>query len=501
MPASRNTSTLASTRPPFSAPRLIKLNVPLAEHLGLDPIALASPHGVEILAGNRVADGSEPLAQAYAGHQFGHFVPQLGDGRANLLGEVIARDGLRYDIQLKGSGPTAFSRRGDGRAALGPVLREYILSESMAALGVPTTRALAAVLTGDRVLRETVPARCRLHPRRGQPSPRRHLPVLRRARQHASTQAASRLRHRPPLPRPSRLTTPLSRPARWRHQPPRPSRSPVAPPRLHPRRYEHRQHLHLRRNHRLRPLRLSRGLRTGQSLQLHRQPGPLRLRQSAPRRPVETSCASPKPSCPSSNKRKARRKQPSSPPTNPLTAFAPKFESARLDGLRHKLGLFTEQPSDEALAQDLLDRMAANRADFTLTFRRLAESAANPASDAQLRSLFTSPAAFDAWAAQWRQRLALEPAFAPQRANFMRTANPAIIPRNHFVQTVIDAAVTDQNYQPFEDLLEATSRPYSDRPELAQLHHPRPPRTMHPPKPSAAPRPHAPAPSKPRRYR
>jgi serine/tyrosine/threonine adenylyltransferase len=141
---------------PVSAPRLVKVNGGLARSLGLDPAALASSEGVEILAGNRVADGSEPLAIAYAGHQFGHFVPQLGDGRANLLGEVIGHDGVRYDIQLKGSGPTPFSRRGDGRAALGPVLREYIVSEAMAALGVPTTRALAAVTTGQPVLRETV---------------------------------------------------------------------------------------------------------------------------------------------------------------------------------------------------------------------------------------------------------------------------------------------------------------------------------------------------------
>src|SRR5271168_2342386 len=140
---------------PVAAPRLVKVNVELARSLGLDPDHLAGPHGVEILAGNRVAEGSEPLALAYAGHQFGHLVPQLGDGRANLLGEVMGRDGVRYDIQLKGSGPTPFSRRGDGRAALGPVLREYLVSEAMAALGVPTTRALAAVTTGERVLRET----------------------------------------------------------------------------------------------------------------------------------------------------------------------------------------------------------------------------------------------------------------------------------------------------------------------------------------------------------
>src|SRR5580700_1329335 len=141
---------------PVAAPRLVKVNGELARKLGLDPDALASAQGVEILAGNCVAEGAEPLAMAYAGHQFGYFVPQLGDGRAILLGEVIDIDGVRRDIQLKGSGPTPFSRRGDGRAALGPVLREYIVSEAMAALGIATTRSLAATITGENVMRETV---------------------------------------------------------------------------------------------------------------------------------------------------------------------------------------------------------------------------------------------------------------------------------------------------------------------------------------------------------
>src|ERR1700754_3918327 len=140
---------------PVASPRLVKLNRPLAVHLGLDPELLASPEGAEILAGKRLPDGADPIAMAYAGHQFGHFVPQLGDGRAILLGEVIDSDGVRRDVQLKGSGPTPFSRRGDGRAALGPVLRAYIVSEAMFALGIPTTRSLAAVITGERVMRET----------------------------------------------------------------------------------------------------------------------------------------------------------------------------------------------------------------------------------------------------------------------------------------------------------------------------------------------------------
>jgi len=140
---------------PVAAPRLIKLNRPLAVQLGLDPDLLETPEGAEILAGKTVPAGADPIAMAYAGHQFGHFVPQLGDGRAILMGEVVDRDGVRRDIQLKGSGPTPFSRRGDGRAALGPVLREYIVSEAMAALGIPTTRSLAAVMSGEHVMRET----------------------------------------------------------------------------------------------------------------------------------------------------------------------------------------------------------------------------------------------------------------------------------------------------------------------------------------------------------
>ena len=127
----------------------MRINRGLAQELGIDPDALASPEGIAVLAGNRVPHGAEPIALAYAGHQFGGFTPQLGDGRAVLLGEVVGPDGGRHDIQLKGSGRTAFSRAGDGRAALGPVLREYLIGEAMAAFGIPTTRALAAVTTGE----------------------------------------------------------------------------------------------------------------------------------------------------------------------------------------------------------------------------------------------------------------------------------------------------------------------------------------------------------------
>ena len=141
---------------PVTAPRWIAFNHDLAETLGLDADGLHSDLGLSFFSGNRVPEGAEPIATAYAGHQFGGFSPQLGDGRAILLGETMGRDGVRRDIQLKGAGPTPFSRRGDGRSALGPVLREYLVSEAMFALGVPTTRALAAIWSGDAVFRESV---------------------------------------------------------------------------------------------------------------------------------------------------------------------------------------------------------------------------------------------------------------------------------------------------------------------------------------------------------
>src|SRR6187399_481354 len=139
---------------PVREPRIVKVNHALARLLGADVERLESPEGALVLSGNAVPEGAEPLAQAYAGHQFGGFVPRLGDGRAILLGEVLGTDQQRRDVQLKGAGRTPFSRRGDGRAALGPVLREYLVSEAMTAFGIPATRALAAVTTGEHVVRE-----------------------------------------------------------------------------------------------------------------------------------------------------------------------------------------------------------------------------------------------------------------------------------------------------------------------------------------------------------
>jgi uncharacterized protein YdiU (UPF0061 family) len=450
---------------PVAAPRLVKLNVEFARALGLDPDALAGPQGVEIFSGNRVAEGSEPLAEAYAGHQFGHFVPQLGDGRANLLGEVVGRDGARYDIQLKGSGPTPFSRGGDGRAALGPVLREYIVSEAMAALGVPSTRALAAVTTGERVMREgalpgavfTRVAASHLRvgtfqyfAARGDAEGVHTLADYAIAR-HYPEAARSKQPYR------ALLDGVISRQARlvaqwvmlgFVHGVMNTDNTSISGETIdygpcafmeaydpatvfssidHYGRYAYgNQHRAMHWN----LARLAEALL------------PV-LEQEAGDQEAAVATAN-----------------------ESLAAFEPQFEAARAAGLRRKLGLFTEREGDAALAEDLLARMAANQADFTLTFRRLCDASAGAEGDEGVRALFADPGAYDGWAVAWRSRLEQEPVSGRVRAAAMRMTNPAFIPRNHLVEAAINAAVRREDFRPFEELLEVVVRPYEDRPGL-----------------------------------
>ena len=454
-----------TTAAPVAAPRLIKINDRLALQLGLDPVELATPEGIAVLSGNRVATGSEPIALAYAGHQFGHFVPQLGDGRALLLGEVVAQDGQRYDIQLKGSGPTAFSRRGDGRAALGPVLREYILSEAMAALGVPTTRALAAVTTGQKVVRETV------------------LPgaiFTRVAASHLRVGTFQYFAARSDI----EGTKLLADYAIARHY-------PEAAKTPHP----YRAFLDgvISRQAQLVAqwmlVGFIHGVMNTDNTSISGETidyGPCAFLEAYDPAKVFSSI--------DQQGRYAYGNQPAMMLWNltrlaetllpllateaggdeaglasakgSLAAFEEIFNKALHAGLRRKLGLSTHREGDEALAVDLLSRMAANRADFALTFCTLCDAAASTEADTRVRALFADPTAYDAWASAWRQRLGSEPASAHERAAAMRTANPSVIPRNHLVQAVIDAAIQREDFQPFEEMLDAVSRPYEDRPEL-----------------------------------
>jgi len=446
---------------PVVAPRLVKVNVELARLLRLDPDELASEMGVEILAGNRVAEGSEPLAQAYAGHQFGHFVPQLGDGRANLLGEVVGRDGLRYDIQLKGSGPTPFSRRGDGRAALGPVLREYLVSEAMTALGVPSTRALAAVTTGQQVVRETVLPGAVLtrvaasHLRvgtfqyfaaRGDTEGTRTLADYAIARHYPEAAEAKQ-------PYRALLDGVVGRQARL-----------VA------------QWMLLGFIHGV--MNTDNTSISGETIDY----GPCAFMEAYDPRMVYSSI--------DAQGRYSYSNQPHAMHWNltrlaeallpvlveearneeaglasayeALGGFGPQFEAAHVAGYRRKIGLFTEREGDAALANDLLERMAANHADFTLVFRRLSEAVSRQQGDGGVRELFDDAGAYDSWAVRWRSRMGEEPE-SGESAAMMRGVSPAFIPRNHLVEAVIRAAVERQDFQPFEELLNVVSRPYEDR--------------------------------------
>ncbi|MGD0890805.1 MAG: protein adenylyltransferase SelO [Terracidiphilus sp.] len=450
---------------PVKAPQLVKLNVVLARHLGLDPEALASEYGVEVLAGNRIAEGSEPLAQAYAGHQFGSFVPQLGDGRANLLGEVVGRDGRRYDIQLKGSGRTPFSRGGDGRAAIGPVLREYIVSEAMAALGVPTTRALAAVTTGERVLRDSVLPGAVLtrvassHLRVGTFqyfAARRDLEATRILADYAIA------RHYPEAAQTERpylalLESVITRHARlvaqWMligfvHGVMNTDNTSISGetidygPCAFMEAYD--------------PATVFSSIDHGGRYAYGNQPHAVvwnlaRLAEALlPLLALEAG---------SEETALAMANQ-------ALTAFEPQFKAARTAGLLRKIGFGTEREGDSALAEDLLQRMAINRADFTLTFRQLCEAAIGPQGDVGVRVLFASPSAYDAWAVEWRKRLGDEQVDPLARAAEMRRVNPAFIPRNHLVEAALDAATTREDFQPFEELLDVVLHPFEDRPGL-----------------------------------
>ncbi len=447
---------------PVAAPQLVKLNAELARTLGLDPDALASPEGVAMLAGNRVATGSEPLAQAYAGHQFGHFVPQLGDGRTNLLGEVLGRDGVRYDIQLKGSGPTPFSRGGDGRAALGPVLREYIVSEAMAALGVPTTRALAAVTTGQWVRRETA------------------LPGAVLTRVAASHLRVGTFQYFAALDDIEGTRT-LADFAIARHY-----------PEAAQAKAQYRALLdgvvgrHARLVAQWMLVGFIHGVMNTDNTSISGETidyGPCAFLEAYDPAKVYSSIDHygryaygnqarvalwnltrlAEALLPVLEQETGSREEALASAQASLSAFAPQFEEAHAAGLRRKLGLFSERAHDADLAQELLTRMASNRADFTLTFRRLCDSVEG---NAGVRELFADPTAYDSWAKGWHARLTEEPMPAAERAAAMRLANPAFIPRNHLVEAAIEAASQRQDFQPFEELLDVVSRPYEERPGL-----------------------------------
>jgi len=441
---------------PVAKPHVIRFNRELAGELdlrlaGLDDGALA-----QLFSGNAVPPGVAPIAMAYAGHQFGHFVPQLGDGRAILLGEACDRAGLRRDIQLKGCGRTPYSRGGDGRAALGPVLREYLISEAMHALGIPATRALAAVSTGEFVRREqllpgAILTRVALsHVRVGTFeyfAARGDVDAVRTLADYVIERHFPQALHdKEPYLR--LLEQVVSRQA-----------SLIAS-------WMHVGFIHGVMN-------TDNMAVSGESIDF----GPCAFMDAFDPAAVFSSI--------DSQGRYAYGNQPHAAAwnlsrfaetllplidanperavqraTEVMSTFTARFTHHWQAGWRSKLGISTPEDGDAALADDLLDAMHRNQADFTLTFRGLCDAAEDTAGDLAVRGLFGNARDYDEWARRWRLRLARENAPPDVRAEAMRQVNPAYIPRNHQVERVIGAAVERNDFAPFEELSMVLSRPY-----------------------------------------
>ncbi len=445
---------------PVRAPRMAVFNRFLAETLGLNPDGLAGDDGVALFSGNRIPEGGEPIAQAYAGHQFGHFT-MLGDGRAHLLGEHLTPAGERFDIQLKGSGPTPFSRNGDGRAALGPMLREYIISEAMHGLGIPTTRSLAVVVTGETVYRET--------PLPGAILTRvaaSHIRVgtfeylaAKANREGIRTLAEYTIRrHFPELmqadnPFMALLQTVLERQA-----------SLVA------------QWLQVGFIHGV--MNTDNVSLCGESIDY----GPCAFMDNYDPATVFSSI--------DLGGRYAFGRQPSMAQWN-LTRFAETllpllhveeeksvelanevlgtfsevFRRFWLSGMRAKLGLFNEEDQDASLVQDFLVCLQKSRADYTNTLRDLALETPPET------SVFADPT-FNEWYARWQARLARQKESVDASRSLMRAHNPAVIPRNHRVEEALQAAVERDDFTVLSRLLEVLARPYEDLPEHADYRNP-----------------------------
>jgi uncharacterized protein YdiU (UPF0061 family) len=461
-------------------PRLLFLNRSLAAELGLEVAALEGPAAAEIFAGNTLPEGAEPLAQAYAGHQFGGFSPQLGDGRALLLGEVIDRQGRRRDIAFKGSGRTPFARNGDGKAAVGPMLREVLIGESMHALGIPTTRALAVVATGEPVRRErTLPGAvltrvAASHIRVGTFeyfAARGDMPRVRRLAEYAIA------RHDPELADADQPFLALLRAVTERQA------ALVAL-------WMNAGFIH--------------GVMNTDNMAISGETidyGPCAFMEAYDPSAVFSSidhrgryAFANQPEIASWNLARLAEAllpliaddvdQAVALATEVVAAFPDRYRMYLLRGQRAKLGLRRDNPeddgSDAALAEDWLGLLHAERADFTLAWRRLADAAAGD--EAPLRALFDNTSAPDAWLARWRASCTAEdrgagtdPAMAGiERAAAMRGVNPIVIPRNHRVEEALAAATDAGDLVPFERLLEALRQPYDEAPRRAGYAEPAP---------------------------
>ena len=443
---------------PVKNPCIRKINYDLADELGIYLNAEHIKSLSKFFSGNQIISSSEPLAMVYAGHQFGHFVPQLGDGRAILLGEVLDTSNNRRDIQLKGSGITPFSRQGDGRSALGPVLREYIISEAMNALGIPTTRSLSVLTTGEPVFREKILPGAILtrvafgHIRAG---------TFQYFAFNNDYKALSNLsnyvidRHYPELKERKKPYLKLLEGvmekyakliAKWMsvgfiHGVMNTDNMSITcetidyGPCAFIDKYNNNKVFssidHFGRySYGNQPIVAKWNLaRFAETI--------LPLIDTLPEKAVELA-------------------------NDVIEKFTFKYKHYWLDGMRRKIGLYKKESGDEELIQSLLNMMQENQTDFTLTFRKLCDASSNSKSIVPVRNLFKKKDQFDNWVKKWRKRLILEEKAPNEIVNLMCNSNPAVIPRNHRIEQVIQAAEEYEDFTPFEKLLDALLKPYEE---------------------------------------
>jgi uncharacterized protein YdiU (UPF0061 family) len=436
------------------APRLLALNAPLATELGLDPDWLRSEDGLRFLVGTLVLPGERPVAQAYAGHQFGGFVPRLGDGRALLLGELTTAGGARRDLHLKGSGRTPFARGGDGLAAVGPMLREHVVSEAMHALGIPTTRSLAVVATGRQVRRETMLPGAVLarvassHLRVGSFQYARatgDVDLLRRLTDHAAA------RHHPSAGSALELFSAVvaaqaALVARWMlvgfvHGVMNTDNTTISGETID---YGPCAFLDA-----YDPATVFSSIDEGGRYAYGNQPVVVEWNLARLAEALLPLLAE-------------DQEQAIALAVEALEAFRPLYSAAWLAGMRDKLGL-PAGTDVTALAEDLLRLLEADRVDHTSCFRALGAAARGEVEPA--RALFLDLAGVDAWLERWR-------ALAPDPALCDRT-NPIYVPRNHLVEEALAAAV-DGDLAPVERLLAAVTAPYASRPGFERYAEPAP---------------------------
>jgi len=450
------------------APELIKLNYPLASELGLRLDNLKPEEIANIFTGSISPQGAEPLAQVYAGHQFGSFNPQLGDGRALLLGEVIDEYGNRRDIHLKGSGRTTYSRGGDGKAVLGPVLREYILGEAMYALNVPTTRALAAIGTGEQVMRE------------------RFAPgavLARVASSHLRVGTFQYFAARDEMDKVKQLADYTLQ----RHYPTlTESKNPYLGLLCVVR--DRQAELIAR----WMTLGFIHGVMNTDNMTISGETidyGPCAFMESYDPATVFSSI--------DTQGRYAYGNQPSiaqwnlarlaeallpliddnsdkavALATHEINVFSERYQEFWLDGMCLKLGMTNKETDDINLVNKLLGSMEGQNVDFTLLFRRLAN--ATQGNNAIVQDLFDDLEKFDQWYIHWIERLERDPMQVEARIASMNSVNPIYVPRNHKVEEALQAAETETNYEPFEKLMKVLAKPFEEREGLEEYAEPAP---------------------------